>query len=123
LAETTGKEIRFVITENIPSVAVEPIFKFNISAAMKEAINNSLKYANCAFVEVKIDLTEHKYQIAISDSGVGISNSQKNHQGYGMINMKNRIKSIGGTITIDSKEGYGTKVVFEGYFNRGNFTS
>lgn len=123
LAETTGKEIRYEITETIPSVAVEPIFKFNISAAMKEAINNSLKYANCEFVEVKIEVTEHKYQVTIADSGVGISNSQKNHQGYGMINMKNRIKSIGGTITIDSKEGYGTKVVFEGYFNRGNFTS
>jgi signal transduction histidine kinase len=123
LAETTGKEISFQITENIPSITVEPIFKFNISAAMKEAINNSLKYANCSFVEVKIEVTENGYKIVISDAGIGISNNQKNHHGYGMINMKNRIKSIGGSFLIDSKEGYGTKVVFEGYFNRSNFTS
>ncbi len=123
LAETTGKEISFQITENIPSITVEPVFKFNISAAMKEAINNSLKYANCDFVEVKIEVTEHIYKIAISDSGIGISNNQKKHHGYGMINMKNRIKSIGGAIFIDSKEGHGTKVVFEGDFNRSNFTN
>jgi signal transduction histidine kinase len=123
LAETTGKEIRFKITENIPSIAVEPIFKFNISAAMKEAINNSLKYANCEFVEVKIDVTDRDYQITVSDSGLGITNSQKNHHGYGMINMKNRIKTIGGSISIESKQGYGTKVVFEGSFNRSTFTS
>ena len=116
LAETTGKEIRFVIPEFLPQIKVEPIIKFNISAAMKEAINNSLKHAKCPFVEVKIEIVKEEFNISISDLGVGMNPEQKKKHGYGLINMRNRMKNLGGDFQIESSPNNGTIVFFKGKF-------
>jgi len=123
LAETTNKEIRFVIPEILPVLKVEPIVKFNISAAMKEAINNSLKHANCSFVEVKIEIVKDEFNISISDSGVGMNSEQKKRHGYGLINMRNRMQNLGGDFEIESSPDKGTIVFFKGKFGNSKSTS
>jgi signal transduction histidine kinase len=120
LAETTGKEIRFQISENIPNIIIEPKVKFNISAAMKEAINNSLKYANSNTVDVKIELNFDEFKILVNDSGIGLPAEIKKQHSYGLINMKKRMNDIEGYFSIESEPSKGTTVIFGGKFKSSN---
>jgi len=134
MVETAGKAINFITPPQIPLLKVEPIIKFNLSAIMKEAINNSIKYSHTNGVTVQIEIkppvnlinhvdqASQRYVISIIDNGVGIDPEKKKSHSYGLRNMEHRMESIGGTCQVISVLNKGTTVRLEGNLDYKNTT-
>ena len=80
--------------------------KYAFISITKEAVNNSLKYSNGD--TIKIDLQEHPgfYRLSIEDNGKPDPDFSKNTYGIGMINIKDRIDALGGTLRVISDNGF-----------------
>ncbi|KEH95883.1 sensor histidine kinase [Clostridium novyi] len=93
--------INFVRTGNFNNVSsnVMEIISTNI----KEALTNVSKYSMADNVHINLDSNENYIRLYIKDNGVGCQNIK---EGLGISGMKERIKNIGGSISIDSKDGF-----------------
>lgn len=73
----------------------------------QEAINNAIKYSGSGKIEVNLAEENEKIILKVQDNGKGF-NSNKIVNGFGLNNMKERTKIIGGKLVITSKENLGT---------------
>jgi signal transduction histidine kinase len=76
-----------------------------------EALNNALKHAaaNCVTVQVAADGAS--LSMVIRDNGKGFD-TQLYRPGLGLRTMQERAAAVGGSLTIDSAPGAGSKVIF-----------
>lgn len=82
----------------------------NVIMIFKEAMNNSLKYANPKTVKLEATLKpNHVLQIIVSDNGKGFD-IEAVERGNGLHNMQNRAKRIDGKLYIDSFKDKGTAI-------------
>lgn len=75
----------------------------------QEALSNTAKHAQAS--EIRINLSDAGF-MEIEDNGIGfaIGNPQARPT-WGLIGMRERMQSIGGTLQVDSRPGGGTRVV------------
>jgi signal transduction histidine kinase len=78
----------------------------------KEAINNAVKYADCAAIYYKINLTVNVLRLMIKDDGKGF-NLTDIIEGNGLKNMQARAAEIKAVIKINSAQGKGTTIEME----------
>ena len=88
-------------------------YRQQIFLIFKEAINNSLKYGQSEEIFLKATLKGRKLKMRLIDDGTGFD-TEKSTKGNGLINMVDRAKNIGGTLTIKSEIGKGTEIEFAG---------
>ena len=74
---------------------------------IKEAINNSIKYAKGSLIHITIDNKDTRLTIRIVDDGVGFE-KDKITEGNGLKNIMSRSMQIGYKATIISKPDQGT---------------
>ncbi|MGE5806617.1 MAG: two-component regulator propeller domain-containing protein [Ignavibacteria bacterium] len=79
----------------------------------KEAINNSINHSGCREITMDASVKGKKLEMVLKDNGKGFCLDEVSY-GNGINNIKERAKMIGGKLIIDSKEGEGTMVKFEG---------
>jgi signal transduction histidine kinase len=79
---------------------------------VQECLNNTLKHAKATSVEVYLDVTPIQWSIHILDNGIGfdeeLTNTKK--ESLGIIGMSERICEAGGTMSVNSSIGTGTKI-------------
>ena len=75
----------------------------------KEAMHNSLKYANARHAILHFSLEGAQANICFSDDGIGYDATTIS-KGYGLNNMVKRAAAIGGELTLESVPGKGTLV-------------
>jgi len=74
-----------------------------------EAIQNATKYAKASQVRVELREKDNQLVFAVIDDGAGFEPS-KVSTGKGVQNMKDRISSLGGVLSLESHPGKGTTV-------------
>ena len=77
----------------------------------KEAINNLAKYSNAGHAWVRLYKINKTFFLEIKDNGIGF-NAQSVINGNGLRNMRERAKSLKGTLTVLSGDS-GTKIILE----------
>lgn len=68
-----------------------------------EAVSNSMKYAKCTKIEMKIIVMNQLVRCAISDNGIGCSEIT---DGMGLAGMRRRIREVNGVIDFVSEAGF-----------------
>jgi signal transduction histidine kinase len=92
--------------------------RHNVFLAAKEALNNVVKHAKASEVHLQLVLMTAAFELTIEDNGRGFSLSSipppstKRPVRHGLDSVKERVESLGGRFTIDSKPGQGTRVMF-----------
>ena len=76
----------------------------------QEALQNAHKYSHALHVSVELRGDTEGLTLTISDDGIGFEVEEAWGKGLGLISMGERLEAIGGTFTISSKPGEGTKV-------------
>jgi PAS domain S-box-containing protein len=76
-----------------------------------EALSNVLKHANAVHVSLNFEFSDEGLSVIIQDDGMGFDPTTlpQSHEG-GLKNVIERVESIGGKISIESKLGEGTKI-------------
>ena len=77
----------------------------------QECLNNVIKHSRALQAEVELCGTGEDLQLRVSDSGIGFDvESPKIAKGIGLIGMRERLRLVGGRISIDSSPSQGTRV-------------
>jgi signal transduction histidine kinase len=90
----------------------------------KESVNNLVKYADATMVEMSAHIENNSLVMKVKDNGKGFVLteesaatgsfvSEKDYDGFGgngLINMRRRAESLGGSFLIESEKGAGTSI-------------
>jgi signal transduction histidine kinase len=77
----------------------------------QEALNNVVKHAGATRARVAVVENDYDLRLTVEDDGSGISQTEGDRQGFGLIGMRERAEQQGGTLEIGEAAGGGTRVV------------
>lgn len=80
---------------------------------VQEALANVRKHADATLVRVEVKETVDGLELRVTDNGRGFATDQVGRAGYGLSSMEQRAAIIGGSLTIDSREQDGTRVLVQ----------
>jgi PAS domain S-box-containing protein len=103
-----GVEARLVAEDvvELPPPVEEALYRI-----AQEALNNALKHATATSVTVYFRADDGRVELDVVDDGRGFNPSTIDEQrGMGLVSMRERAEKLGGSLTIDSAPGEGTKV-------------
>ena len=78
---------------------------------VQEALRNVVKHSNTSTAEVELLGHEHSVDLCISDSGEGFDlECVKQKAGLGLVSMTERLRLIGGNLSVSSEPSQGTRI-------------
>jgi signal transduction histidine kinase len=77
---------------------------------VSEALANVAKHARASVVEVQVEVRDGALAVSIRDDGIGGADPSR---GSGLIGLTDRVEASGGTISISSQAGAGTRITAE----------
>ena len=77
---------------------------------VSEALVNAAKHANPSAVQVAVEAADGVLRLSVTDDGVGGADPAR---GSGLVGLKDRVEAIGGTLTVQSRPGEGTRLAAE----------
>jgi CHASE3 domain sensor protein len=80
-----------------------------------EALTNAAKHANASVVHVDVRARAGLLRLAVEDDGVGGADPSL---GTGLVGLSDRVQALGGTITVHSPAGQGTRLLIKLVFDR-----
>jgi len=78
---------------------------------VQEALRNIRKHSQARMVKVELNCRDGCLLLLISDDGIGFDPDVMAHHGLGLISMQERLRLVGGELSIHSKPGAGTQVM------------
>jgi signal transduction histidine kinase len=87
-------------------------FEEGLLRVTQEALTNAVKYANARNFRATLRVDASNIQLRLVDDGRGFDPHQE-HEGFGLIGMKERVDRMGGEFIIRSKQGVGTEILVE----------
>ena len=81
--------------------------EFELYSIVLELTNNVLKHAQATTCDIVCKRIGDKWQISVSDNGVGMAEKRVN--GKGMNSVESRVKSLNGQLHIHTQAGEGTR--------------
>jgi signal transduction histidine kinase len=106
LAEEAGLAAHTVVTGDPVGLGETP--EAELLRVIQEALTNVRRHAAATEVTVTLSYVDDLIVVDIQDNGTGIEDTPPT--GIGMISMRERIDSLGGTLTIESAPGEGTTI-------------
>jgi signal transduction histidine kinase len=91
------------VSENLPDEVKVCVYRL-----VQEALNNAQRHAHARNVSVELTQSSDAMQVKIVDDGNGFDT--KRTRGMGLLGMEERVKRLGGTISIASQPGTGTTI-------------
>jgi signal transduction histidine kinase len=111
--DAAGLSMRFQVPSPLPETPLAGTIRHRLLLAVREALNNVVKHAQAQAVTLSLRLADGMLAITIEDDGVGFDCSRPpaDAEHDGLENMRARMREIGGTCTIDSAPGTGTRIM------------
>ncbi len=104
---------RLDVEDNLPDVVFELPVRRSLLLAVKEAINNAVKYSEADRLFLRIHVQSRVVLVVVEDNGKGFDLKQADSTRNGLINMTQRMSELGGRCRIITKPGAGCRVEFE----------
>jgi signal transduction histidine kinase len=78
---------------------------------VEEALQNVVKHSGAEGAKVELSGIDSQIDLCISDSGAGFSpESARVEAGIGLISMRERLRLVGGILTVESEPSHGTRI-------------
>jgi signal transduction histidine kinase len=108
LRESTGMQTTLTVAEEPELDMLTGVTLYRIA---KEAIANVVRHADATEVAVSLAIENGAAVLEIGDNGKGMSREQiASTHALGLLGMRERAELLGGSVSIDSNEGAGTRV-------------
>ncbi len=107
----TGAEVTVDIGALPPNEALPPGAQQALFRAAQEALANVARHARARHVAVALGTNGRQLRLTIRDDGVGFDPGE-GRRGMGIRNMTARVGALGGALTLTSRAGQGTTVLF-----------
>jgi signal transduction histidine kinase len=103
--ENTNINCHFKNPDTIQAIEISGEKRRNIYLCIKETLNNMVKYSKATELWIVVNIVLNRLEITVQDNGVGINKEKLREFGNGLNNMQKRMESIGGTFSIENKNG------------------
>jgi signal transduction histidine kinase len=101
------------VAEDLQDHPLDPIFRQELFLAFKEALTNVVRHANATQVWLRISVQDEQLLVVVADNGRGLDSRELEPGADGIVNMKERLTSLGGVCDISSEGQQGTTVYFQ----------
>lgn len=86
----------------------------SIYRIIQELVNNSLKHAAALEISLQLNVLDQVFNLIIEDDGVGFDfNRMIDNSGIGLKEIESRVKTMSGSMSIDSGKGAGTTITID----------
>jgi len=107
------------LTLDLPAdSSLSPVRGDHLMAIINEALNNVIRHAQATKVHIKAEVNSGRLVVEVTDNGVGIPAGLE--AGYGLRNMQDRARMLGGEIKIVKGDNGGTRVTLDIPWKDGN---
>lgn len=94
---------------------LDDAMKITVFRIIQESLNNIIKHSHATHVNIHLHFDEKNVRISVFDNGIGFDRDQvqqlrTNRPSLGLAGMEERAALLGGTVTVQSRPGYGTEV-------------
>jgi ligand-binding sensor domain-containing protein/signal transduction histidine kinase len=116
--DAAGLQCRLDIGPDLGSWRLGAETRRHLYLAFKEAVNNAVKHGQASRIDVKMDIAGGHFVLAVSDDGRGLlpetpeGTRRDRSSGNGFDNMRGRMRAVGGTLSVESAAGRGTRLTF-----------
>jgi signal transduction histidine kinase len=104
--------VKTTIAGRLPGTVETALYRI-----VQEVLTNAAKHAKASQVWIRISRKNSRLCCSIEDDGVGFDiqavQSDWRRRGLGLIGMQERLNAIGGTLSIDSAPGQGTRLMIQ----------
>lgn len=107
--DETTTVLKLSLPELATDIQVPAAWRRNVFLAVKELLHNVLKHAQASHVVLEFNVQGQQLHISISDNGKGFDPGRLT-PGNGLFNLKKRMADCGGSVSIESRPGAGTRV-------------
>jgi len=79
----------------------------------REAIMNAVSHAHAGFLSVRLSFDVSTVMVSVCDDGIGFDPSEvqlRESDHFGLSGMRERMRKVRGSVTVDSERGKGTKI-------------
>jgi signal transduction histidine kinase len=101
---------RLDVPSDPPPLSLSTQHRHHLLLAVKEACNNVVRHSEATEVWLRISFADRQFSITIEDNGKGFSDLASPEGCDGLINMRQRLADLGGTLELSSRLGQGARV-------------
>ncbi|HEY4417457.1 MAG TPA: two-component regulator propeller domain-containing protein [Verrucomicrobiae bacterium] len=115
---------RLDLPAQLPNVPLTADIRHNLFMVLKETLNNIVKHAHASEVWIQVTIEPKRFILSMRDNGSGFplelapdsqagseaQNANLNVGKDGLVNMRKRLKNIGGQLSIQSRQNLGTQI-------------
>ena len=109
----SGLEARLQVNASV-ATALGPESEIQLLRVVQEALTNVRKHAVATSAVVRLDNEDESLRISIEDDGQGFDSTRVDRdegRSFGLRSMKERVERAGGTFSVESSPGHGTRIV------------
>lgn len=93
---------------------LDPEFELSIYRIVQELVHNAIKHGKAQHIVVQLNSSHDQLLLTIEDDGTGISKAElPASSGFGLKNIRTRVRAYNGQIQIETEQGKGTTVYIE----------
>jgi signal transduction histidine kinase len=107
-ARKEGVAVRF-LARNLPRT-IPPEVALNLYRVVQEALSNVAKHSGARSAVVALSAREDSLRLVIKDTGRGFDPALARTRGLGLINMDERVRSLGGVFSLQAQPGHGVHI-------------
>jgi len=82
----------------------------------RELLHNVVKHAEAEHVEIQLERQDQQVTLSVADDGCGFKLDQASRRsdgGFGLFSIEERLRQLGGVMTVDTRPGQGTRILLE----------
>lgn len=100
------------VPAHLPAIVVRADVRHNLTMAVKEALTNTLRHSQASEVWLHLAWNDPELVVVVKDDGCGFDPGKVSDLSNGLGNQQLRLAKIGGTVTLESQPGKGTRTSF-----------
>jgi signal transduction histidine kinase len=104
--------VRYDIAPGLSHLPVPADRRHQLFLAFKAALDNVLRHAAATEVWLRVRVESAVLRVVVEDNGHGFDPGRVPATSDGLANLRHRLGSVGGSCTIESADGRGTRVEF-----------
>jgi signal transduction histidine kinase len=104
----TGIDLTF--ETKVVTASLSPDVALCLYRVLQEALQNMAKHSRATEAHVVFEERPDAFHLLIQDFGIGFDRHQPSGSGIGLSSMRERVRLVKGTVTIDSEPGEGTGI-------------
>lgn len=106
-----GRDVAFELAVDAPTASGLPeAVRTDLLQVIREAASNSLRHGGASRISIALATTDGRIRLCIGDNGKGFVPGTAATSGHGLENIRARIASHRGTVSIESTPAHGTTV-------------